>query len=316
MPPHFASPEYTPVPRWLCPRGGREHFDRCWGARLASVPQSGYVLPQCDVTREERDMAATEGVEITGPHGDRYDEILTPEALDLIAALQREFGRRRGELLAARAARQEELSAGAMLDFLPGTRQVREDTSWRVAPPAPGLVDRRVEITGPTERKMTINALNSGANVWLADFEDANTPFWENMIIGQLNLKDALDRTIDFTSEESKSYRLAAAPVAGTWMRSTCWWTASGCPAACSTSPCISHTARGASLRPDPGRTSTCPRSRATLRRGSGTTRSTWRRTRWESRAGRSGQRCSLRPSPRRSRWKRSSTNFATTAPG
>ena len=156
-------------------------------------------------------MAATEGVEITGPHGDRYDEILIPEALDLIAALQREFGGRRGELLAARAARQEELSAGAMLDFRPGTRQVREDTSWRVAPPAPGLVDRRVEITGPTERKMTINALNSGANVWLADFEDANTPFWENMIIGQLNLKDALDRTIDFTSEEGKSYRLRPA---------------------------------------------------------------------------------------------------------
>jgi len=81
-------------------------------------------------------MAATEGVEITGPHGDRYDEILTPEALGLIAALQREFGGRRGELLAARAARQEELSAGAMLDFLPGTRPVRADTSWRVAPPA------------------------------------------------------------------------------------------------------------------------------------------------------------------------------------
>src|ERR1035437_1008321 len=156
-------------------------------------------------------MAATEGVEITGPHGDRYDEILIPEALDLIAALQREFGGRRGELLAARAARQEELSAGAMLDFRPGTRQVREDTSWRVAPPAPGLVDRRVEITGPTERKMTINALNSGANVWLADFEDANTPFWENMITGQLNLKDAVARTIDFTSEEGKSYRLRPA---------------------------------------------------------------------------------------------------------
>ena len=153
-------------------------------------------------------MTASEGVEITGPAGDRYDEILTPEALGLIAALHREFGPRRAELLAARAARQEELSAGAMLDFLPGTRPVREDRSWRVAPPAPGLVDRRVEITGPTERKMTINALNSGANVWLADFEDANTPLWENMITGQLNLMDALDRTIDFTSEEGKSYRL------------------------------------------------------------------------------------------------------------
>jgi malate synthase len=162
-------------------------------------------------TREERDMAASEGVEITGPHGDRYDEILTPDALGLIATLQREFGPRRAELLAARAARQEELSAGGTLDFLPGTRRIREDGSWRVASPAPGLVDRRVEITGPTERKMTINALNSGAKVWLADFEDANTPLWENMIIGQLNLMDALDRNIDFTSEEGKSYALRPA---------------------------------------------------------------------------------------------------------
>src|SRR6202023_3124149 len=95
-----------------------------------------------------------------------------------------------------------------MLDFLPGPRQIRQDTSWRVAPPAPGLIDRRVEITGPTEKKMTINALNSGANVWLADFEDANTPLWDNMITGQLNLKDALDRTIDFRSAEGKDYAL------------------------------------------------------------------------------------------------------------
>jgi malate synthase len=153
-------------------------------------------------------MAAGEGVEIIGPPGDRYDEILTPDALRLIASLQRELGPRRAELLAARETRQVEISAGGTLDFLPGTRQIRDDPAWRVASPAPGLVDRRVEITGPTERKMTINALNSGANVWLADFEDANTPLWENMIIGQLNLKDALDRTIDFTSEEGKSYRL------------------------------------------------------------------------------------------------------------
>src|SRR6266851_3535107 len=158
--------------------------------------------------QKERDMTASEGVEITGPDGDRYDEILTPEALGLIASLEREFGPRRAELLAARAARQEGLSAGGMLDFLPGTQQIRQDTSWRVAPPAPGLVDRRVEITGPTERKMTINALNSGANVWLADFEDANAPLWENMITGQLNLRDVLDRTIDFTSDEGKAYRL------------------------------------------------------------------------------------------------------------
>ncbi len=153
-------------------------------------------------------MAAGEGVEIIGPPGDRYDEILTQDALRLIASLQRELGPRRAELLAARETRQVEISAGGTLDFLPGTRQIRDDPAWRVASPAPGLVDRRVEITGPTERKMTINALNSGANVWLADFEDANTPLWENVIIGQLNLKDALDRTIDFTSEEGKSYRL------------------------------------------------------------------------------------------------------------
>src|SRR6266513_5565591 len=152
-------------------------------------------------------MAAGEGVEILGPPGDRYDEILTPDALRLIASLQRELGPRRAELLAARETRQVEISAGGTLDFLPGTRQIRDDPAWRVAPPAPGLEDRRVEITGPTDRKMTINALNSGANVWLADFEDANTPLWENMIGGQLNLKDALDRTIDFT-QDGKAYAL------------------------------------------------------------------------------------------------------------
>ncbi len=153
-------------------------------------------------------MVADAGVEIIGPSGDRYDEILTPDALHLIASLQREFGRRRADLLAARATRQRELSAGGTLDFLPGTRHIRQDPGWRVVPPAPGLVDRRVEITGPTERKMTINAMNSGAKVWLADFEDANTPLWENMIIGQLNLIDTLDRSVDFTSEEGKEYRL------------------------------------------------------------------------------------------------------------
>src|SRR5215469_382932 len=148
------------------------------------------------------------GVEIAGPSGLRYDEILTPAALDLAGVLHRELSQRRRELLEARARRQDELSGGAMLDFLTSTEAIRSDTSWRVAPPAPGLIDRRVEITGPTDRKMTINALNSGAKVWLADFEDANTPFWDNMITGQLNLKDALDRKIDFTSEEGKTYQL------------------------------------------------------------------------------------------------------------
>ncbi len=156
-------------------------------------------------------MNETEGVEVTGQPGDRYDEILTPQALGLVAVLQRELGGRRADLLAARARRQEELSAGATLDFLPETRAIREDRAWRVAEPAPGLVDRRVEITGPTDKKMTINALNSGAKVWLADFEDANTPLWTNMVTGQLNLADALDRKIDFTSEEGKAYQLLPA---------------------------------------------------------------------------------------------------------
>ena len=107
-------------------------------------------------------MPGTESVQITGPSGDRYDEILTPQAIDLIAALHAELAPRRFEALAARRRRQAELSRGAMLDFLPETAGIREDSSWRVAAPAPGLVDRRVEITGPTDKKMTINALNSG----------------------------------------------------------------------------------------------------------------------------------------------------------
>ncbi|MFI7053601.1 malate synthase A [Streptosporangium canum] len=147
-----------------------------------------------------------DGVEITGPPQDRFEEILTPEALAFVAALQREFGARRLELLETRRERQAELSAGGTLDFLPETKHVRE-SEWRVAPPAPGLEDRRVEITGPVDRKMTINALNSGAKVWLADFEDANAPTWENTISGQLNLRDALDRTIDFSAGE-KHYAL------------------------------------------------------------------------------------------------------------
>ncbi|MGO9078012.1 MAG: malate synthase A [Streptosporangiaceae bacterium] len=154
-------------------------------------------------------MDEIEGVQVTGPMRERYEEILTPQALELIAALQRELGPRRAELLAARARRQDELSAGGTLDFLDQTEHIRSDRSWRVSPPAPGLEDRRVEITGPTDAKMTINALNSGAKVWLADFEDANTPLWDNMITGQLNLRDALDRNLSFTSEDGKSYELA-----------------------------------------------------------------------------------------------------------
>src|SRR3954466_9457259 len=153
-------------------------------------------------------MSTVDGVEITGPMGPRFEEVLTPQALELIARLHRELNGRRLERLRARTERVQALAAGGTLAFLPETAHVREDDSWRGADPAPGLVDRRVEMTGPTDRKMTINALNSGAKVWLADHEDANTPLWENVVNGQLNLKDALDRTIDFTSPEGKTYAL------------------------------------------------------------------------------------------------------------
>jgi malate synthase len=149
------------------------------------------------------------GVEITGPVHERYDEVLTPAALELLALLHRRLDDHRLALLEARRQRYAELAAGGTLDFLAGTKDVREDETWRVADPAPGLTDRRVEITGPTDRKMTVNALNSGAKVWLADHEDANTPLWENMVSGQLNLRDAIERRIDFTSPEGKSYELA-----------------------------------------------------------------------------------------------------------
>src|SRR3982751_5875758 len=146
------------------------------------------------------------GLRISGARQDRQDEVLTPQALELIARLHRELNTRRLDLLAARQERLAALVAGDTLHFLQETAHIRDDGSWQVAPPAPGLVDRRVEITGPTDRKMTINALNSGAKVWLADHEDANTPLWENVVTGQLNLKDAIDRSIDFTSEDGKRY--------------------------------------------------------------------------------------------------------------
>jgi malate synthase len=152
--------------------------------------------------------AQVEGVEVNGPEVARADEVLTPQALELVALLHRELGARRRELLAKRQERVRRLADGGNLGFLEETRSIREDDSWQVAPPAPGLEDRRVEMTGPTERKMTINALNSGAKVWLADLEDANTPAWENVVNGQINLKDALDRTLTFTNPDGKKYEL------------------------------------------------------------------------------------------------------------
>ncbi|MFD7921662.1 malate synthase A [Streptomyces sp. NPDC059740] len=141
----------------------------------------------------------------------RQDEVLTEAALAFVAELHRRFTPRRNELLARRAERRAEIARTSTLDFLPETAAVREDDSWRVAEAPAALNDRRVEITGPTDRKMTINALNSGAKVWLADFEDASAPTWENVVGGQINLIDAYERRIDFTSEQGKTYALKPA---------------------------------------------------------------------------------------------------------
>ncbi|MFC9122606.1 malate synthase A [Streptomyces sp. NPDC057067] len=142
----------------------------------------------------------------------RQDEVLTDAALAFVAELHRRFTPRRDELLARRGERRAEIARTSTLDFLPETEAIRVDDTWKVAPAPAALDDRRVEITGPTDRKMTINALNSGAKVWLADFEDASAPTWENVVTGQLNLIDAYTRNIDFTDPKSgKSYALKPA---------------------------------------------------------------------------------------------------------
>jgi len=151
-----------------------------------------------------------EGTNVTvfGELDARQREILTDQALNFLAYLHTKQNPRRLELLEARQDARAKVAAGQPLDFEKSTRSIREDDSWRVAPLAPGLKDRRVEITGPVDRKMTINALNSGAKCWLADFEDASSPYWANMVNGQVNLYDAIRHDIDFTSEHGKAYRL------------------------------------------------------------------------------------------------------------
>lgn len=152
------------------------------------------------------------GVEFRAPVSERFGAILTPEAVAFAVGLERRFGGRRRELLARRAARQVRLDARERPDFLAETRQVRE-LEWKVAALPPDLMDRRVEITGPVERKMVINALNSGAKVFMADFEDSTTPTWANVIEGQINLRDAVRRTIAFEDATTgKSYTLKERP--------------------------------------------------------------------------------------------------------
>jgi malate synthase len=153
-------------------------------------------------------VAEVAGMEILLPFGPGYDRILTPEALKFVAELHRRFNERRKELLAARVERQKRLDAGEKPDFLPQTKEIREG-NWTVASLPADLLDRRVEITGPVDRKMIINALNSGARVFMADFEDSNTPTWTNQIEGQINLASAVRREIAFEDPATKkAYKL------------------------------------------------------------------------------------------------------------
>jgi malate synthase len=146
-------------------------------------------------------------VRVEGPAVERGEEVLTAEALGFVADLQRRFGPHRDALLSARAVRHAEIAAARSIEFRPETAEVREG-DWQVPPAPPGLVDRRVEITGPTEPKMAINALNCGADVWLADLEDANTPHWRNVVGGQVVLRDAVRRQLEFVAPDGREYRI------------------------------------------------------------------------------------------------------------
>ncbi len=156
-------------------------------------------------------MTVQAGIELAGPQSPEVVSVLTPEAQTFLAELHRRFEPRRQELLRRRRDRQAELDAGGLPDFLPETKELRE-SDWTVASIPADLRDRRVEITGPVERKMVINALNSGASTFMADFEDSNAPTWLNNLEGQVNLRDAVRRSIGFTSPEGKEYRLKDNP--------------------------------------------------------------------------------------------------------
>lgn len=162
-------------------------------SHAAKTPSTSYSVPQ--------------GMQITGAFVEGAESVFTREALAFVAELARRFTARRDELLRAREARWEELKNGMLLDFLPETKAIREG-DWKVAPIPADLQDRRVEITGPVERKMVINALNSGAKVFMADFEDSLSPVWEAVVEGQINMRDAVNRTIAYTSPEGKHYTL------------------------------------------------------------------------------------------------------------
>ncbi|MDM8519896.1 malate synthase A, partial [Anaerolineales bacterium HSG6] len=153
------------------------------------------------------DFTLPNGVEILGSVEPGFAKILTPGAVQFVATLHRAFNQRRLALLKKRGERQSQIDAGQLPDFLPETAEIRNG-DWKIAPTPADIQDRRVEITGPVERKMIINALNSGAKVFMADFEDSSTPTWQNSITGQINLCDAVNRTITFTNPDGKNYSL------------------------------------------------------------------------------------------------------------
>ncbi|KAI8820122.1 malate synthase [Fimicolochytrium jonesii] len=168
-------------------------------------------------------IQTAKGVSILGPVKPQYADILSIPAQEFVATLNRAFNGRRKELLQRRVERQKQLDAGKFPDFLPETKAIRDDPTWKAAPPAPGLIDRRVEITGPVDRKMVINALNSGALTYMADFEDSNAPTWENNISGQCNLRDAVRRQIDFQAPNGKYYKLKEGRLATLLVRPRGW---------------------------------------------------------------------------------------------
>jgi len=238
--------------------------------------------------RERRESAVEPGAgpaRVVGPEVARGAEVLTPEALAFLAGLHRRFEPRRRELLALRRQRRAEIAATGTLDFLPGTAAVRAG-DWQVAEAPRALQDRRVEITGPTDRRMTVNALNSGARVWLADFEDATAPTWQNLVEGQLNLIDALERRIDFTTPEGKAYTLRPdAELATVVVRPRGWHLDEA-------HLLVDGEPVSARRTPTPAPTSTSPRPRATWRPGSGTRSSPTPRPNSASRTAQSARPC------------------------
>ena len=186
------------------------------------IPTATGIAPD-ETTRPTTGPIPTSAIVVTGPIRERYDEILTPDALAFLSELHARFAGRRHDRLADRLRRRFEIGNGHDPQFRADTAHIRDDADWRVAGAGPGLEDRRVEITGPTDPKMTINALNSGAKVWLADQEDATSPTWKNVIEGQLSLYDAIRGQLSYTSPEGKVYEVTAEQTPTIVMRPRGW---------------------------------------------------------------------------------------------